>query len=728
MNKVIKKKIGIYIGIVFIIGVAVSVKFLFFTVKKIDARDYNLLVITLDTTRADHLGAYGHHTAQTPHIDFLAQNGVMFTRCYSPAPLTLAAHTSLFTGKYPPAHHVRDNGNYVLSDREVTLAGLMREKGYSTFAVIASYVLSGKFGLNRGFDVYDDSLNPRMLYNTIESEITASDVYSKYVQWFEKNHDRKFFMWVHFYDPHMPYHAPKEFAERFSRDMTGSYDAEVSYMDSVVGKIIDSLKSAGVLEKTIVVLCGDHGEGFGERGEFGHGIFCYDEFLNVPLIFYNPTLFPKGLKVTDRVNVIDVSPTLLDLYGIAGSAGMNGKSFSQLLTGGSEQSPRDCYFESMHGRDDRNWAPLTGMINGKYKYISLPEPELYDLEADKGETNNLALKLNRLAKDMDKKLMQYIASLELSGGGAALKRELTEEDKAHLKSLGYMSSFSDQSDQSDQSNNRNGTRMDPKKGIIIENRAKEILGMMEKGEIDRAEKELTRYVSQYPEVQEMTFGYDLRHRLYMGKNEPGKALEVLKEGTSKFPKDERLNLLVAHLLAAEGRIDEAEARCRAYLAVNPRFTRAYISIGEMEEGRKNIEGALENYKKALELEPQNIPLRLKIADLLIVKKDLNGALSIYNELMERQEVSEDTEMIFKAALFNSQLGHQEKAEQLLKQAIDRGPKGKFYFYYALILARNMKIQEALANMEIVLSRYKSELNPQQLEMARKAIDTWKRLE
>ena len=723
MTKDVKKSKKTFIIAVVVIGLLVAGGiasiFIFKKAKTINsaAKGYNLLVITLDTLRADRVGVYGYAPAKTPNLDFLAKNGVMYENCYTPVPLTLPAHSSIFTGKYPIAHRVRGNGMYMLPDSEVTLAEQMKEKGYDTFGVIASFVLLAKFGLDQGFDFYDDSLVSHKMYNNYMSEISALEVYWKFCQWFDKNYHKKFFGWVHLYDPHTPYKPPKKYAEQFSDDPSGRYDGEVAYADDCVGKIIEKLKKKEILDKTVVVILGDHGEAFGEHEEHGHGIFCYQEALKVPLIFYNPVLFPGAVRVKTRVNLIDLMPTLMELYGMNTPEGNQGKSFIQTLQGNELPGGRDFYFESMHGKDEMNWAPLMGILHENYKYISLPEPELYDLKSDGIEKDNLFWKKNRTAKELDKKLMKMAAAYSKAAGETDARRELTAEDKKHLSTLGYISSFSDKTG--------TGTITDPKKGIILDNRIKAVFKIIGEENYLLAEEELNKLIAEYPGIQMPVF-FDLKHQLYSRQNNIAKTLETLKEALEKHPKIERFYILYAFKVFDTGNIEEAEKTCRKLLELNPRFTRAYILLGQIAERRGNLDNAFLNYGKALEVEPQNISLKLKYAGLLIMKQEHKKALAIYDELLERQEVFLNAELLFKIALFNVRYGTLEKSETLLKKAIDLDPNGKYYFNYALVLNKNQKIKEALENMEIALDKYKFQLNKEHIDIAQKAVALWRR--
>jgi arylsulfatase A-like enzyme/Tfp pilus assembly protein PilF len=706
----------VLVGILVIAAVIVAAFFLFKTPEPIDAKDYNLLVITLDTLRADRVGIYGYKNAQTPTLDRLAREGVMFQNCYSTVPLTLPAHSSIFTGRYPLGHGVRGNGIYVLPQKEMTLAETMKEKGFSTFGVISSFVLLSKFGLGQGFDVFDDSLNSHLMYNNYTSEIPATAVYKKFLQWFEKNHQNRFFAWVHLYDPHAPYKAPKRFADKFNKDYLGRYDAEIAFTDEAVNKILEALKKKNALANTLVVIVGDHGEAFGEHEEFGHGFFCYDEALKVPLIFYNQKLLPKnGLNILNRVNIVDIMPTLLEMFRLDISPTIQGNSMLHLMRGKKEKEARNFYFESMHGKDEMNWAPLMGIIDGKYKFISLPEPELYDLTADPNEKENLFRKKNYIAKNLDKKLMKQVTLLSQSGSAADAKRDLTNEDKQHLTSLGYISSFSNKADKEE----------DPKKGIVLDNKIKRVFRSIGTQDSQQAEQELNQLLMEHPNI-DLPILYDMKRQLYEKQGNKDKATAVLKEAIQKHPKIERFYILYAFQIFDRGLIEETESVCRKLIALNPQFTRAYILLGQVAEKRQDIDKAIELYKKALQIEPQNISLKLKYAELMLLKKDLKTALTLYHQLLQRREISNNADLLFKVAILNAQTNDLIKAEALLKQVVTLAPNGKYYFNYALILSRNKKIKEAQSNMEIVLTKYKSELSQRQIQVAQKAITLWKR--
>ena len=676
------------------------------------AGGWNLLVITLDTTRADHIGAYGYRQAQTPSLDRLARAGIMFLNCHSSVPLTLPSHSSLFTGRYPVAHNVRNNGTYFLRANEQTLAETLRDRGYDTRAVIASFVLMAKFGVNQGFALYDDSLDTYEMIRNYKSEIPADRVYEKFSGFLGQSAGRRFFYWLHFYDPHTPYRPPQEFAKRFPSNPKGLYDGEIAYMDMWVGRVIDDLRRQGLLDRTLVVVAGDHGEGFGEHQERGHGVFCYEETLRVPLIVHAPKLFHRPRQVRARVNLVDVMPTVLDLLEVETPAAVQGRSFLTLLTGKPEKTEREYYFESLYGREEMNWAPLTGLIAGQYKYISLPEPELYDLQADAGEKQNLLKRKNLVARQMDRELAKFMAAHSQSSGET--RRELSESDKEELQALGYISSFS----------NRSASTMDPKKGILIDNRLKEISQMLNARKIVEAEKALLQLLADNPGLK-MPHMYNQRYKLYMLKKDYNAALNTMREAIENFPDVEQFKQTLALSLFDIGVYDKAENRCREILEKNPRSTRMLLLLGEIREKQKRPADASEFYAQALAIEPQNVSLRLKYAELLIKLKQYEKAVIEYNQLLTNEETSSQPELLLKVALLNTRYGSMASAERLLARAVAIKPVGKFYFNYALVLAKNGKVEQALANMENAISRHARELTPEQRQLAEKALAAWR---
>jgi len=649
--------------------------------------DFNLLIITLDTTRADHIGAYGAPKDRTPHIDSLASRGILFKNAYTSVPITLPSHSSIFTGKYPLVHGVRGNGTFLLNPNETTLAEKMKENGFKTYAVIASYVLMAQFGINRGFDFFDDSLNAQQLIANFDSEITADTVYEKFNSWLTTyssqtpSPNSRFFAWVHLYDPHTPYNPPKEY-RTFGETLDGLYSGEIAYMDAIIGKIVANLASARLLDNTLIILAGDHGEAFGEHQEFGHSIFCYEENLRVPLIFYNPHLFPHPLEIKNTANLIDIMPTVLELFGIEPPKDMQGQSLTPLLDGDTNQTERSFYIESMHGREELGWAPLTGIIRENFKYISLPEPELYDLSTDKAEKQNLFLKKNRLAKELDKDLLAMVKSLSSQTKNS--KRSLTDADKKHLQSLGYISAFSDKTD----------TNLDPKKGIQLSNRYKTIEQTVDQGEIDSAETQLKEMVKNNPQSI-MPQYYGLLTKIYRKRNDIESVIRNWKDAVNAFPKNENFKINLAFEYFQLNLMDDSDRLAIEILKENPNSSRAFILRSRIKEMENRFPEALEFAQKAINLEPNNVSLLVSLARLLGRNKKIDDAAAVCDKIMENPSSLKNTEVKSKLGAVLAEIYRDQTAFSLLSDVAQQGKAdAEAWNYLGILYFRQQNFRKA----------------------------------
>jgi arylsulfatase A-like enzyme/Flp pilus assembly protein TadD len=623
----------------------------------------NLLVITLDTTRADRIGAYGNRDASTPNLDRLAGNGIVFENCYSTNPLTLPAHCSLFTGRFPIAHRVRNNGTYLLPAEELTLAEILKGKGYHSFACIASFTLLSKFGLNQGFDRYDETFQLRQVYIPYSAEIPGDVIAHKFAAWIEKDPPRPFFTWLHFYDPHIPYQPHPEVDEKYQDSERSRYDGEIAFVDLQIGKVIRLLEARKLLSSTLIVIVGDHGEAFGEHKEFGHGIFCYDETLKVPLIFHNPALFKGNARIPDRVSLAGVMPTILHYLGMAVPDTVQGKSLHGLIEGKRETQGAPFYFESLYGLELNNWAPVMGIVAGDYKYVSTIEPELYHLGEDPAERSNLRRSRGALARELDQKLRKFLA--EHSSLREASQRELSGEDLERLKSLGYIGSGSAASSR----------LIDPKKGIDLFLQADALRETIKAGKFLEAQQELERIMSRHPGVQLPVF-YEIA---FMTRKNLGHALEaseILQKAVALFPLNEEFRVMLAIELIAQGDHARAQELCRELLEHNPRFATAYILMGDISLKRGEVAEAVRYYRLALPIEPQNIHLRVTLARLLLKLGERLQAAAMMAEIGKDPaglEKLDDVETLSETASYfigNDQL---DLALEALNKILSRDP-------------------------------------------------------
>jgi len=420
----------------------------------------NVLLITIDTLRADRVGAYGNPSGLTPALDRLADGGIRFESAYTPVPMTLPAHASLLTGLEPFAHGIRNNTASRLGQTP-TLATMLKSAGYRTGAFVGALVLNAGFGLDRDFDVYDDRFG--------QAERPAEHVIRAATDWIlrgastsdsadpasnRSNRTLPWFAWIHLFDPHAPYQAPSEY--RVGRT---DYDAEVAYTDAMIGRGLDELRAAGQLDRTIVLAVADHGEALGEHGEASHGLFAYESTLRVPMIVTAPGI--RAQVVPTPVAIVDLVPTVLDLLGVAIPSGLDGRS---LLGAGDRgtRDPRALYLEALDANLTRGWAPLTGVILDGWKFIELPIPELYDLEKDPGEAHNLAPRERERSRVLQARLKDMIAGRRPAAEAA--RALIDAETSQRLASLGYLSSV-------ETTENRTFSEADDPKNLVALNEA-----------------------------------------------------------------------------------------------------------------------------------------------------------------------------------------------------------------------------------------------------------------
>jgi len=389
----------------------------------------NVLLITLDTTRADRLGCYGWTRAVTPTLDALAHSGVRFEKVYAQAPITLPSHVTMMTGTYPPEHGVRDNGRYALGPELTTLAEVFQRHGYRTAAFIACQVLDSRYGLARGFEVYDDRM-PLRTPDQAFYDRPADRVCDNVLSWLPSARGGPFFCWVHLFDPHAPYTPPAEYL-----DQAGSpYDGEVAFMDANISRLIEWLRANELLANTLVIAVADHGESLGEHGYGFHALLVYDGIMRVPLIFSLPGRLPADVTRTGIVRVVDVMPTILDLMGWETPPEVSGESLLAALSG-EETAQRAAYVESDFPFESFGWSKLRSLVEERWKYIRAPRRELYDLLADPGELRNLAETQTSIVKRMEKRLGELEQRMQRR---TAVAVEVDTDTMRALRGLGYV--------------------------------------------------------------------------------------------------------------------------------------------------------------------------------------------------------------------------------------------------------------------------------------------------
>jgi arylsulfatase A-like enzyme len=412
----------------------------------------NVLLITLDTMRADRLPAYGFTGVVTPALDRIAAEGALFEETFAAAPLTLPSHASLFTGLYPPRHGVRDNAGAPLSDELTTLAEVLRQRGLRTAAFVASSVLAPRRGLEQGFDLYSAGV-PARCSSAPPAHRRAGEVVDESLSWLERHEAEPFFAWLHLYDTHRPYDLPAEYKDRY----LDPYLAAIAYEDAQIARVISHLETRGLLPSTLIVVTGDHGESLGDHGEDSHGIFLYQTALRVPLMIRGPGV-SQG-RVTAVARLVDVMPTILDVFG-ASTSGLDGVALAHAGTRPGADLPFEVYSESMYPRRF-GWAPLRSLRADRYKVIDAPRAELYDLVSDPGEERNVAAEHPTVAAAMLHRLRALDSGQEsLAAPGADVDDAVLER----IASLGYVGSIARQAP------GPPGEQADPKDRIAVFNR------------------------------------------------------------------------------------------------------------------------------------------------------------------------------------------------------------------------------------------------------------------
>jgi len=392
----------------------------------------NILLITIDTLRADHVGAYGAGAGVTPTLDALAASGVRFDRAETAVPLTGPAHATILTGQYPPTHGVRGNVVFTLGARYPTLATRLKRAGYATAAFVGAYPVAAAFGFGQGFDTFNEEFRESSPGEQ-GAERRANDVGDAAIRWLSSDQasGRPLFVWTHFYDPHAPYDPPEPFRARFAGR---PYDGEIAFADAQIARVLDALRSSGHGEDTIVIALADHGEGLGDHHELTHGVLVYQSTLRVPFIVSGPGV-DRGRVVTAPVATIDIAPTVLALAKLAGDRSLVGRDLRPLLEGRTLTAD-PTYAESLFGRLNMHWASLRSWMSGDFKLIAGAEPELYDLVADPREQKNLAAEQPERVRKMRDELERALARLA-PGGDRAQTNPITAEQEERLRSLGY---------------------------------------------------------------------------------------------------------------------------------------------------------------------------------------------------------------------------------------------------------------------------------------------------
>ncbi len=658
----------------------------------------NLLVVTIDTLRADRVGAYGYQGAATPALDRLALRGALVEDAVVQVPQTRPSHASLFTGRQPYEHGIRDNFSPPLDHGFTTLAEILGRRGWTAGGFVGAYPVSRDSGLDRGFSVYDDPFSARGPgRQEPRSERRASEVVDAALRWLREPRIGPFFAWVHLFDPHAPYEPPPPYRERFA---PRPYDGEVAYADAQLARLLEWLDAAGLAESTLVVVTSDHGEGLGDHGEDEHLFFVYDSTLRVPLLLRWPGRIPAGARVTGQFRSVDLLPTLLDLLALPQVATSGASRAAEVVSGGRIPN-NESYAESLYAQLHHGYAPLRALRAEGWKYIDAPRAELYDLRKDPRESRNRLDDRSQIAAAMIARLRQYD-----TGKPLALQSAMDAEANERLAALGYVGGafFSGPPSGLDpkdkigefQEDRRQVTRAVK---LFREGQHEAVVRLLrpltrartgERGErverrsynvsfyLGRALLELRRFAEAVPPLAEAVslspktaMGYAYLSSAQAGAGRAAEALKTVEQGLTVAPRSAELHLARGRLLMERGETTEARAALERARSLDPQHAPTHVALADLYRGKGELEAARQEADAACASAPD-------WSGAYVARGLVRGAMGREKEAAEdfrqalRLEKDQPDALFFLAAV-ETRAGRAAEAAPLLQRLLARAP-------------------------------------------------------
>jgi arylsulfatase A-like enzyme/Tfp pilus assembly protein PilF len=623
----------------------------------------NVVLITLDTTRADRMGFLGSDRGLTPNLDAFAHHAVVFSRAYAQVPLTTPSHAAILTGTYPQFNHVNYMGD-ALGKGLPFLPEILHRNGYKTAAFVGALVLDpAKLapGFERGFDVYDAGFHRRRPgednYHSLErrGEVVLSHV----VAWLNKRTAGPFFLWVHLYDPHDPYTPPEPYATRYQGE---PYDGEIAYTDSIVGKLLDELRARNLFDGSLIAVMADHGEAFGEHGETHHGIFLYDETIRIPLMF-KLSHQQTAAKVEAKAGLVDVAPSILRALHLTVPDAMQGESLLPFMTlntvqSGEHKAPsstRAIYSESGYGHLSFGWSVLRAWRAGKYLYVDAPQRELYEQTADAGAIHNLAPDSKAVADTAAAQMEEFRRK---TVAGSTEKTQLTAEQIENLHALGYLGA------NAPALNDTNGAGgPDPKQKINIANLLYEAMVHSENARYQEAVPILEEVVKQEPHAQT---AYLLLGRAYVSLKEYQKAIPPLQHVVETTPDNSLAHYELGCALVKTGRWSDAAPQFEAAVAQVNSSAMMHFYLALVYQQTSRNEEALAEFKDALHWDPKNFPANLLLGRMYIKEQKAEEAIPLLQKAAALRTDAIDPHRLLADAY--RQLGREESASRELSEA------------------------------------------------------------
>ena len=681
----------------------------------------NVVLISIDTCRADRLSCYGYKRQTTPNIDAVARDGVQFDSALTPVPLTLPAHSSMLTGTYPPTHGVHLNNGERLAASNVTLAKLLRDAGYQTAAFIGAFPLDSRFGLNRGFDVYDFQETRKPTKNDY-GERKAEEVNRPALLWLEQHAAKPFFLFLHYFDPHQPYDPPSPYLSLYADE---PYAGEIAYVDSCIGRVVDRLRALGSYDNTLLIITGDHGQGLGQHGETSHSYYIYQSTLRVPLIIRAPRGH-KGRQIAENVSLVDIMPTVLDLVGLEMPPRVEGASLRRCLEGvpGSDQGGRapdrlrPIYCESIFPATF-GCGPLHGILEGQWKYIRAPRPELYDLVRDSGELNNLIGQEPLIAQRLRGRLETMLQKMEAQSPKCD-RSTADPETVKRLESLGYAGGGVPTP-----ASVYDPKLEDPKDFLSTGERLISAQNLLDMNCKDQAEREFLDILARRPNlVLAHRFLGQIAlddHRVTDAKQHFARIFSILAEqgdASSRIPAAEakatrlRCHMDMADALASEGMCAEAEVEYANALRIEPNLTEAHNNLGNMLERTGKLGEAIAHYEEALRTKPDSVEAHYNLGGAFAKRGQGEQAIAHLQKAIDIKPDYLEAQCNLGVALAGC--GRIDEAIAQFKKALQINPDSvEAHVNLGVALAGRGQLNEAIVHYEKAL-----ELNPGLAEVRR----------
>ncbi|MBN1766305.1 MAG: sulfatase-like hydrolase/transferase [Sedimentisphaerales bacterium] len=669
----------------------------------------HVILISMDTTRSDFLSCYGYPCDTTPNIDVLAQTGVLFENVITPQPYTLPAHCSMLTGTVPPYHGVLDNKGYILGKDNVVLAEILKKNGFSTAGFISAFVLDSQFGLDQGFDVYDDEFENEQITVAIV-ERTGDETTRHVIKWLEEKRGEKNFVFLHYYDPHMSYEAPEPFRSKFAipsgkipmnpkqdQGRRDAYAGEIAFTDHCIGRVIEKLKELEMYDSSLIIITADHGEGLGDHKETTHGYFIYQDTVKVPLVIKVPGS-SKGRRIKSPVGLIDIVPTVCSLLGLETPAGIQGENLNPYINGQEQVYPDRHLFTQGLEATVYGGNSLLGVVNDRYKYIQTTRPELYDLVNDPGEHNNLfAKELNR-SRIMKDRLAQMLEETVRRDAAFGAKNMMDDDTRNRLESLGYVGRTVSEDLSFDQS------KEDPKdlidyhvlnaqlaplvtheKFTLARDLCRKLISLkpgfykpyFDLAKVAMKEKNYQDVIINLEKTLELKPGYIEAYEgladVYDSLGKPDKVLEQYKKILELQPDNVKVYFLLSEILYDQGKYDQADKYFTRQLTKNPSYEDMAVTLAEKLLAKQQNKLAYKHFLRILETDSESIETLNSLAWLEGASKIegiRNPDKALKNALKACELTSyEQAEVVDTLAVAYAALGQYEMAIKMAEKAV-----------------------------------------------------------